>query len=67
LKLKNIHREQYDKFDDVFVIPKGAKGKEIDKILSGCLQKLRSSGKLQELHKKVHLPYQKWQPYEMGW
>jgi polar amino acid transport system substrate-binding protein len=67
LKLKNVHREQYDRFDDVFVIPKGAKGKEIDAILSTCLQKLRSSGKLQTLHEKVHVPYQVWQPHEMGW
>ena len=62
LKLKNVHREKYQSFDDVFVIPKGDKGKEIDKILSECLLKLQKTGKLQELHKKVHLPYQKWQP-----
>jgi hypothetical protein len=62
LKLKNVHREKYDSFDDVFVIPKGDKGKEIDQILSECLIKLRDSGKLHQLHKKVHLPYQDWQP-----
>jgi hypothetical protein len=62
LKLKDVHREKYDSFDDVFVIPKGDKGKEIDKIISQCLIKLRDSGKLQELHQKVHLPYQDWQP-----
>lgn len=67
LKLENIHREPYDKFDDVFVIPKGEKGKEIDKMLSECLTKLRSTGRLQTLHKKVHVPYQEWQPHEMGW
>jgi hypothetical protein len=66
-KLKNIHREQYDKFDDVFVIPKGEKGKEIDAILSGLIVKLRAGGKLQDLHMKVHIPYQDWQPHEMGW
>jgi len=60
--LKNVHREKYDSFDDVFVIPKGEKGKELDKILSQCLIELRDSGKLQELHRKVHLPYQDWQP-----
>ncbi|MBW1783934.1 MAG: ABC transporter substrate-binding protein [Deltaproteobacteria bacterium] len=62
LKLKNVHRDKYDSFDDVFVIPKGAKGKEIDEILSQCIVKLRDSGKLQKLHRKVHLPYQGWQP-----
>lgn len=67
LKLKNIHRELYDQFDDVFVIPKGEKGKEIDAMLARCLQELRSSGRLQSLHMKVHVPYQIWQPFEMGW
>jgi len=67
LKLKNVHRELYDKYDDVLVIPKGEKGIEIDKILSGCLVKLRSTGRLQTLHKKVHVPYQEWQPHQMGW
>ena len=67
LKLKNIHRELYDKFDDVFVIPKGEKGKEIDEILSTCIDKLKSTGEMQRLHLKVHIPYQEWQPSEMGW
>ena len=67
LKLKNINRELYDNFDDVFVIPKGEKGKEIDTILSACLVKLKSTGDLEKLHRKVHLPYQEWQPHKMGW
>lgn len=67
LKLKNIHREKYDDFDDVFIIPKGQRGKKIDKILSECLVKLRSTGQLEKLHRKVHLPYQEWQPHQMGW
>lgn len=67
LKLKNIHREIYDYFEDAYAIPKGDKGKEIDKIISGCLKKLRSTGKLQNLYRKVHLPFQEWQPHEMGW
>ncbi|MBN2062892.1 MAG: hypothetical protein JW882_20990 [Deltaproteobacteria bacterium] len=66
-KLKNIHRELYDKFDDVFVIPKGEKGNEINNALSECLVKLKSDGKMQEMHLKVHLPFQEWQPHEMGW
>ncbi|MBU0993126.1 MAG: transporter substrate-binding domain-containing protein [Proteobacteria bacterium] len=67
LKLKNVHRELYDRFDDVFVIPKGDRGKEIDAILSACIEKLKSTGEMQKLHLKVHLPYQEWQPNEMGW
>ena len=67
LKLKNIHRELYDSFDDVFLIPKGNKGKEIDAIISGCLRRLRASGRLETLYQKVHVPFQIWQPCEMGW
>ena len=67
LKLKNIHRGLYDKFDDVLIIPKGEKGKEIDKILSSCLAKLKAEGKMDEIYPKIHLPYQEWQPYKMGW
>jgi len=67
LKLKDIHRELYQTFDDVFVIPKGPKGKEIDAVLSGCIKKLSSTGELKKLHDMIHPPYQKWQPYEMGW
>ncbi len=62
LKLKNVHREKYDSFEDVLVIPKGKRGEEIDRILSRCIKELRDSGRLKELHRKVHLPYQSWQP-----
>ena len=67
LKLQNIHRELYNKFDDVFIIPKGEAGKKIDTILSNCLSKMKSDGTLQTLHQKVHIDYQQWQPHEMGW
>jgi polar amino acid transport system substrate-binding protein len=67
LKLSNIHRELYDKFDDVFIIPKGPAGKEIDVILSDCLSKMRANGTLEKLHNAVHLDYQQWQPDQMGW
>lgn len=67
LKLSAIHRELYGNFDDAIVIAKGPKGDELDKILSECLRKLRASGRLQELYKKVHVPYTGWQPTDMGW
>lgn len=67
LKLKNIHRELYDKFDDVFIIPKGPAGKEIDALLSASLSKMRANGTLEKLHRAVHLDYQEWQPAQMGW
>jgi len=60
--LKNVHRSLYDYFDDVFVIPKGERGKEVDKILTECLKKLKATGEMKKLHEKVHLAYQDWQP-----
>jgi ABC-type amino acid transport substrate-binding protein len=63
LGLKEIHREMYDKFDDVMVIPKGKRGKEIDKILSKYISRLKARGTWQKLHLKVHVPYIEWQPH----
>jgi len=60
---QQIHRSYYGVFDDVIVIPKGTKGDETDKILTKIINELKSSGRLAELHKKVHVPYVDWQPY----
>ncbi|MBU2510694.1 ABC transporter substrate-binding protein [bacterium] len=63
LNIKAIHREFYNEYDDVAVIPKGPKGDEIDAILTKAIKKLRASGRLAELHQKIHVPYVDWQPY----
>jgi len=62
VKLKDIHREFYTSFDDVVLVQKGEKGDEADKIVSGSLKALAASGRLEELHSKIHVPYQDWQP-----
>jgi polar amino acid transport system substrate-binding protein len=49
-----ITQSPYGKFDDAILIPKGPKGDETNQILSDCLKKLRASGRLQELYKKMH-------------
>jgi polar amino acid transport system substrate-binding protein len=67
LKLKDIHRESYTSFDDVVLVQKGEKGDEADKIISASLKALASSGRLEELHSKIHVPYQDWQPEKMNW
>ncbi|MGO9017848.1 MAG: ABC transporter substrate-binding protein [Syntrophobacteraceae bacterium] len=67
LKLKDIHREFYTSFDDVVLVQKGEKGDEADKIISASLKTLASSGRLDELHSKIHVPYQDWQPDQMNW
>ena len=66
-KLKKIHRELYDRFDDVFIIPKGSAGKEVDSILSTILAKMKTDGTLVKLHERVHPDFQQWQPHQMGW
>jgi polar amino acid transport system substrate-binding protein len=63
LNLKEIHRELYDHFEDVMVIPKGARGDTVDHILSYYIQKLKADGTWQPLHLKVHVPYDDWQPH----
>ena len=67
LKLKDIHRAFFGEFDDVILIPKGTKGDEVDRILSKVIETMASSGRLQELYARIHVPYQEWQPFEMGW
>jgi polar amino acid transport system substrate-binding protein len=62
MKEKNIHREFFKAYDDVIIIPKGPQGEETNKILSDALNKLKASGKLEELHNKIHVSYQDWQP-----
>jgi len=67
LKLKDIHREYYTVYDDVVLVQKGEKGDEADKIISASLKSLADSGRLEELHAKIHVPYQDWQPAQMNW
>jgi polar amino acid transport system substrate-binding protein len=62
LKLKTIHREFWDAFDDVIIIQKGAKSDLIDKILSDALKELKKSGRLDRIYSKIHRPFDDWQP-----
>lgn len=49
LDLKNIKRWEYNKYDVKAVMPLGEKGKEVDKIFSGLVKKLKASGKYQKI------------------
>jgi polar amino acid transport system substrate-binding protein len=64
LKIDTIHRAFYWAFDDVIVIPKGHKGEQIDQILSHAIRTLKSTGRWQVLHEKIHQPYLEWQVYQ---
>ena len=63
LLLKTIHRSFYYAFNDMITIPKGKEGDEIDRIISNSIRKLKSTGRWQELYRKVHFPYNDWQIY----
>ncbi|MBN1984166.1 MAG: hypothetical protein JW795_21730 [Chitinivibrionales bacterium] len=64
LKLKNVRRELWEAKPDLFVIPKGPKGDEIDKIIAETMKKIIQNGKQKEIYSKIHLPYDNWQPYQ---
>lgn len=62
LGIKNISRQHFADFKDVFVIPLGSKGDEIDQYLTKIISQLEASGELKILYEAIHLPYDNWQP-----
>lgn len=62
LGIKNISRQHFADFKDVFVIPLGPKGDEIDQYLTKIISQLEASGELKILYEAIHLPYDNWQP-----
>ena len=62
LGLHNIKRSQYKRFDVKIILPKTERGKQVDKILSSAIEKLRQSGELQTIQGPVDMPYDDWQP-----
>lgn len=61
LDLKNIRRQFFYDFEDVFIIPEGPKGDWIDDYLTRMIDKLKESGELEAIYKAIHLPYDDWQ------
>ncbi len=61
LKLKNIHRQLYQNFDVKILIPKGDKGKDIDKYFSDGIKKLKQTGEFDRILKPIVSPYIEWQ------
>lgn len=67
LKIKEIHREYYQTYDDVPIVRRDSNGDEVDRILSAALETLKNNGQLQKLWEQIHAPYEDWQPSEMNW
>jgi polar amino acid transport system substrate-binding protein len=63
-KISGLRRQLFAIKDSDIVIAKGEKGKEIGRILTVALKKLKKSGKLQSIVKNIHHPYHEWQPYK---
>lgn len=59
---KNIKREFYKRFDSKIVLPKNKKGKQTDAMFIDALEKLRSTGRLQQIVGQIDAPYDNWQP-----
>ncbi len=66
-RLKNIRRTLYSIWNSSITIPKGDRAREIDRIISTALRKLKESGELQKITSTIHKPYEEWQPYNMDW
>jgi polar amino acid transport system substrate-binding protein len=63
LALKNLKRWEYEKYDVKAVLPLGEKGKEVDKIFSELVKKLKASGKYQKIMgPMLDQKFDPWQP-----
>lgn len=62
LKITNIVRASYGDFDDVFLRTRGPRGDFVDGVVTATLLKLRQSGELEALYRRIHLPHNPWQP-----
>lgn len=60
---KDIHREYYGSFDDVFILPANERGQLVECVLYRGVEELRRSGKLSAIYSNIHSPYSDWQTY----
>jgi polar amino acid transport system substrate-binding protein len=65
LGLKNINRQNFDSFKSKFIIQKGKKGSDFDKMLSDNIDKIKANGKFQQAigqYAQTAEKYVDWQP-----
>jgi polar amino acid transport system substrate-binding protein len=60
--LKNIRRRLYRVFDVKIVLPKGARGGELDAKLSRAIEDMSARGDYQKIMNAIDLPFSDWQP-----
>lgn len=56
-KYKDIRRQHYGDFDDVFIVQNSERGQLVECVLSRSVEALRSSGRLADIYRGIHLPY----------
>lgn len=59
---KDIQRSLYKVFESKIVLPKTQRGKDVDKMLTTAIEKLRKSKELEKIMHNIDLPYDNWQP-----
>jgi polar amino acid transport system substrate-binding protein len=62
LGLKDIHREHFMDYDDVFIVPRTPRGDFVDATLTRVIRAMRADGRLARLYEKVHRSFENWQP-----
>lgn len=62
LKLTNIQRSFYQRFDVKIIYPRTERGHQTAAVLSKALEKLKESGELAEIERPADFPYDNWQP-----
>lgn len=65
LKLSKIRRQLFKVFNVKMTISPGKRGKEVDKILSSAIAKIRANGMLAKTVGKLEHPYNNWQPSQL--
>jgi polar amino acid transport system substrate-binding protein len=66
LQLPNVHRDLFSAFDDVLMLPDGPRGGWVDQAWSLGVAALSDNGRLAELYRDVHRPFDPWQPRAVG-
>lgn len=61
LNLTQIQRGHFGDYDEVFMLPRNARGDQVDCALTQAIREARKGGRLQAAYARVHQPYSDWQ------